>query len=67
MTHDEIFGLYDPIKAKNKASEQYIVFEWVGDQLYKKTFNRNYFCESRGDGGKIYTDSYTSQAVARVS
>lgn len=53
------FGEYDPEKCKNLSSEQYVVYEWVGKKLMKKTHTRKYIPESR-DG---YVDVYNSETV----
>ena len=57
MEHDDIFGKFEP--KENISAEEFVVYEWVGKQLYKKTYTRKYLPGSRNGG----TDSYKSEAM----
>jgi len=53
------FEEYDYERCKNLSSEKYIVYEWVGKQLMKKTYTRKYIPESKNG----YVDNYNSETV----
>lgn len=53
------FETYDKERCKNLSSEQYIVYEWVGKQLMKKTYTRKYIPESKNG----FVDQYKSECV----
>lgn len=57
MTHDEIFGECE--EKENISSEKFIIYEWVGKQLYKKTYTRKYWPGARNE----CNDSYVSEAI----
>lgn len=57
MKHDDIFGEFK--HKENISSEEFIVYEWVGKQLYKKTYTRKYWPGARNEAA----DSYTSEAI----
>lgn len=53
------FEKYDPEKCKNLSSEQYVVYEWVGKQLMKKTHTRKYIPDSKNG----FVDQFKSECV----
>lgn len=58
MLHDNIFGKFEP--KENISSEEFIVYKWVGEQLYKETYTRKYWPGSRNEAA----DSFSSEALS---
>lgn len=53
------FETYDKERCKNLSSEHYIVYEWEGKILKKKTYTRKYIPDSKNG----YVDNFKSEVI----